>query len=342
MKGKRRKSPAEWLSARWYGTRPAWFLWPLAVLFRLLAWLRRSLYRLGLFRTRQVAARVVVVGNITVGGSGKTPLVAWLARELSAAGVKTGIVTRGYGGNRNDVRLIRTDASADEAGDEPLWLARETAVPVVAGRDRAAAARYLVESHRPDVVVSDDGLQHYRLVRDVEIAAIDARRGFGNGALLPAGPLREMPSRLERVNAVVLKGRGQVALPPGVTVFNMLLSVSRALPVGGGESVPLAHFRGKPVHAVAAIADPEGFFVVLEAAGLEVERHPLPDHAPIDSTLEMLGTGRPILLTDKDAARLAERPVNAWRVPLAIGFSGEDAAGLLALAGGPHFFMEES
>lgn len=330
------------LNARWYGARAPWFLLPLSGLFAGLAGLRRGLYRRGILKVEYVPARVVVVGNIAVGGSGKTPLVIWLARKLSASGVKVGIVTRGYGGGSDDVRDVALDASAAAVGDEALLLARQTGLPVVVGRNRASAARHFAEQYRPDVILSDDGMQHYRLGRDVEIAVVDARRGFGNGALLPAGPLREPRKRLERVNAIVTKGRGNAALPAGVPVFEMRHTLRDALPLTGGEAVSLERFHGECVVALAAIADPEGFFTALEAAGLVVERHPLPDHAPLAAEVEMLGTERPILMTDKDAVKLDSPPANAWRVPLAIAFSDTDAARLLALVRGAHSATEEN
>lgn len=331
-----------WLTRHWYASRPIWFLAPFSAVFRAAVWLRRGLYRRGVLRARRVSARVVVVGNISVGGNGKTPLVAWLVRNLAGAGVKTGIVTRGYGRMHADVRLVDERASVAEVGDEALWLARETGVPVAAGRERAAAAECLVEKHHPGVIVCDDGLQHYRLARDVEIVAIDARRGFGNGALLPAGPLRETPARLAQADAIVLKGQGNLALPDPARVFTMRVSVSRALPVAGGEPLALSRFQGRRVRAVAGIADPEGFFAALEAGGLQVERYPLADHAPVDSIVAALGSGRPVLVTDKDAVRLTGRPANVWRVPLAVGFSDAEAVRLLGLVRGDASLEEKS
>jgi len=304
--------------------------------------LRRRAYRSGLFKTEAVSARVVVVGNITVGGSGKTPLVAWLARELSQTGLAVGIVTRGYGGRGKAVEAVNVDSSAAVVGDEALLLARTSGVAVVAGRDRLAAARRLMERARPDIILSDDGLQHYRLHRDVEIAAVDARRGFGNGALLPAGPLREPRTRLERVSAIVTKGHGELSLPAGVPIFGVSSRLDQAVPLNGGEAVALEHFQGERVVALAAISDPEGFFTALEAAGLVLERHPLPDHAPVADELAALDTARPILITDKDAVKLDAPPANAWRVPLAIAFSDTDAARLLALVRGAHPATEEN
>lgn len=330
MRGLRERL-AGYLQARWYAPHAPWFLLPLARLFGGLAALRRMLYVHGLLPGVRLPARVVVVGNITVGGSGKTPLTAWLAGRLLARGITVGIVARGYGGKSRRPRLVDADATPEEVGDEALWLARETGVPVAIGRDRAAAARLLIEARGPEVILSDDGLQHYRLERDVEIVAVDAARGFGNGKLLPAGPLREPQARIGEADAVILKGAGEPPLPPGPVVFRMRCELGDAVPLAGGAARPLASFRSTPVRALAAIADPEGFFRALEAAGLTLERHPLADHAPVAEAVAAFGAERPLLMTDKDAVKLAAAPAHAWRVPLAVAFSGTDADALLAL-----------
>ncbi len=329
-----RASLTDYLQARWYAPHASWFLLPFAGLFGGVAALRRALYARGLLRSTRVAARVVIVGNIVVGGSGKTPLVAWLAAELRARGVAVGIVTRGYGGRQRVPRLLAADATDAAIGDEARWLARETGVPVAVGRDRVAAARLLIEAHHPAIILADDGLQHYRLARDVEIVAVDAARGFGNGKQLPAGPLREPPARIGRAHAVVLKGAGDPPLPPGPAVFRMRYALADAVPLAGGPARPLAEFRDTPVRALAAIADPESFFHALETTGLAIERHPLPDHAPVAEVAAALGADRPLLMTDKDAVKLAAPPAHAWRVPLAVAFTEADAAALLALVRG--------
>ncbi|MGH8162328.1 MAG: tetraacyldisaccharide 4'-kinase [Gammaproteobacteria bacterium] len=344
MKGWRERLTA-YLQARWYSPSPPWYLLPPAWLFGAVAALRRALYAHGILRSVRVAARVVIVGNITVGGSGKTPLVAWLARNLVAEGIAVGIVTRGYRGENHVPHLL--DANATDEGDEARWLARAAGVPVAVGCDRAAAAQLLFETAHPDLILSDDGLQHYRLGRDVEIIAVDGARGFGNGALLPAGPLREPTERIRFANAVVLKGEGCPPLPSNIPVLRMRYSLVDAIPLAGGATVKLTDFRGRPIAALAGIADPESFFRALEAAGLMLERHLLPDHAGRDSlaaTLVALGGERPILMTDKDAAKLPAPPANAFRVPLALALTGADAARLLALVRGAPFdhVQEES
>jgi tetraacyldisaccharide 4'-kinase len=329
-----REGLAQHLQSQWYAARAPWFLLPLSGLFGAAAAFRRLLYTYGALASVRLPTRIVVIGNVAVGGSGKTPLVAWLAKRLHAENVKVGIVTRGYGGRNGEPHRVYPDATTIDSGDEALWLARTTGVPVVAGRDRVAAARLLIAGSGPDIILSDDGLQHYRLVRDLEIVAVDAERGFGNGALLPAGPLREPPRRIGSAGAVVLKGNGNPLLPPGPPMFRMRHELAGAVSFADGKTQPLAAFRSTPVRALAAIADPESFFIALERAGLEVERHPLSDHAPIGEAVRALPANRPLLMTDKDAVKLVEAPAHAWRVPLAVTFSETEAAALLALVRG--------
>ncbi len=323
------------LQSRWYSRRRApLVLLPLSALFGIVAGARRLLYRCGLLRRVRLPVRVVVVGNIAVGGSGKTPLVAWLARELATSGVRVAVVTRGYGGHAAGVQRVTAQSAASDCGDEALWLARTTGVPVMAGRDRIAAVRALLVEDAPTLVLSDDGLQHYRLARDIEIVAVDAQRGFGNGALLPAGPLRERPARLGEAAAVVLKGDGQLEIPPGPRVFRMRWSLGEAVRLSDSQTAPLAAFTGAAVRALAAIADPESFFLALEREGLIVERHPARDHADIARMIAALPTDRPLMVTDKDAVKLAAGPAHLWRVPLEVAFASDDARALLEMVRG--------
>jgi len=318
------------LQARWYAPRrPPLMLLPLSALFGAAVAARRWLYARGLLKAIRLPVRVVVVGNLAVGGSGKTPLVAWLARELSARGVRTGIVSRGYGRHEQDVRRVHADTPAAAAGDEARWLATVTGIPVAVGADRVAAVRALLSDTPLDIVLSDDGLQHYRMARDAEIVAVDARRGLGNGALLPAGPLREPPSRLSGVDAVVLKGDEDVSLPGSPTRLHMHCRLGAAVRLCDGKARPLAEFANQPVRALAAIGDPESFFRALEAGGLEVERIALADHGPVADIVARLPADRPLLMTAKDAVKLVAPPEHAWQVPLEVAFSETDAATLL-------------
>lgn len=195
----------DWLQRVWYGgARSGLVLVPLSWLFGLLVATRRWLYRIGFLRTHRAAVPVVVVGNLTVGGTGKTPLAVWLATRLRERGVRPGIVLRGYGREGGEAQLVLAGSSAASVGDEALVLARRCDCPVAVGADRVAAARLLTEV---EVIIADDGLQHLRLARDVEIGVVDGMRGFGNGRLLPAGPLREARRRLQSVDAVVSSDR---------------------------------------------------------------------------------------------------------------------------------------
>ncbi len=332
-----RRRFALWLQARWYAPRrPPFFLLPLSTLFGAITTLRRWTYARHLLKPVHLPVRVVVIGNLAVGGSGKTPLVAWLARELSRRSVSVGIVTRGYGRRDRGVCRVEKCTPATAVGDEPCWLAAVTNVPVVVGADRVAAVRTLLAETPVDIVLSDDGLQHYRLAREVEIIMLDARRGLGNAALLPAGPLREPPSRLSCADAVILKGSGDVALPNLPVVLHMHYSLGEAERLLDSTTRPLAEFRNRPVRALAAIGDPESFFEALEANGLAVERVALSDHAPIADTVARLPPDRPLLMTAKDAVKLSTPPKHAWQVPLAVTFSADDTATLLSLVLGNH------
>ena len=273
-------------------------LLPLSLLFRALVWLRRNLYRIGLFRSFRLPVPVIVVGNITVGGTGKTPLVIWLADFLRQAGYRPGIVTRGYRGISPVWPVsVTTQTFASQVGDEAVLLARRSGCPVMAGADRADCARRLL-AEGCNVIVSDDGLQHYRLCRDIEIAVIDGERRFGNGLLLPAGPLREPVARLESVPLRVSNGTpqpgelGMTLAPAGI--YNLDNPDLRALP---------EQFSSMPVHAVAGIGNPERFFATLRGRGLTVIPHPFPDHHAFQAGDLDFGDKLPLILTEKDAVK---------------------------------------
>jgi tetraacyldisaccharide 4'-kinase len=225
--------------------------------------------------------------------------------------------------------VAATDAP-EVAGDEPLLVLRETGVPVWVCRDRLAAARAAVAAGA-DVIVADDGLQHYRLQRDFEIVVVDAQRGFGNGRLLPAGPLRETVQRLQDVDAIVCNGTGPHC-PAGAV--HMTLSGGEAVRHGGAERRALSSFVGAPVRAIAGIGNPERFFALLEACGLELERHPLPDHGPVPPGLLAPPDGRPVLMTSKDAMRCRGQAggADAWEVPVRVTLDDDGEALLARLA----------
>lgn len=259
---------------------------------------RRLAYRLRLLKSESAGVPVVVVGNLVAGGSGKTPLALWIAEFLKDAGWSPALLLRGYGGNAPAPMAVTLTSAPALAGDEAVLLARRSRCPVWVGADRVQAVRALREQHpEVDVLVLDDGLQHYRLRRDIEIAVVDAR-GFGNGFLFPAGPLREPVGRLRGVDAVVSHGAK-------VDGFSMRLEGDIAVQLGNAlERRPLSAFAGTPVHAVAGIGDPERFFLQLSAAGLTVIPHPFPDHHPFVPGEIEFGDGVPVIMTEKDAVKL--------------------------------------
>ncbi len=288
------------LAALWQRRTPLlWPLLPLAALFLAVTTLRRALYRRGLLRSVRLPVPVVVVGNITVGGTGKTPLLIHLAGELVARGYRVGVVSRGYGGQGGPrPRQVTPESDPLADGDEPVLIARRCAVPVAVGVDRPAAAQLLVDAGC-NLILSDDGLQHYRLARDVEIAVIDGERGLGNGWPLPAGPLREPPARLASVDAVVVNGTAQPGALAMTLVPGRLCRVSDP-----NDCRALAELAGSRVHAVAGIGHPARFFATLRRAGLTVVEHPFPDHHPFRAEEIRFGdAGVPVLMTAKDAVK---------------------------------------
>lgn len=287
-------------------------LYPVSLVFRLAVSVRRGVYRAGIARPVRLPVPVIVVGNITVGGTGKTPLTLWLAAFLRSCGCTPGIVCRGYGGTQPAPQRVLPDSDPLACGDEAVLLAQRSGCEVWSGTDRAAAARELLAAQPAcDVVISDDGLQHYALARDVEICMVDAGRGFGNGWLLPAGPLREPPSRLATVDAVVLNSNGAGAAPPGPEIrqwntacFTMRLEGRefRNL-LNPGHRVGAEHFRGRRVHAVAGIGNPQRFFRHLQGMGLDFIPHSFPDHYPFTASDIAFAPSEAVVMTEKDAVK---------------------------------------
>ncbi len=314
--------------AIWYGGRsPGLWLVSLSVFFRLLAWSRRLAYRLGILRQGRLPVPVVVVGNITVGGTGKTPMVHWLWQKLTTAGLRVGVIARGVGG---DASLLPVGPETDpaRAGDEPVLLARRGVGPIMVGRNRLRAARRLLSEHALDLILSDDGLQHYRLPRQFEIVLLDGLRGVGNGRLLPAGPMREPISRLHAVDEVV-SNSAHVA---GIMSHLMTLVAGDLEPVGeDGTATPLDQWQGREVHAVAGIGHPERFFLSLERLGLKPRRHPFEDHHAFTAEELDFGDELPVVMTEKDAVkcRAFARP-NWYYLPVQASFSAAFESQLLA------------
>lgn len=314
----------------WYGRHPLkWLLWPVSLVFAFAVRLRRQLYRGGRIASVELDVPVIVVGNITVGGTGKTPCVIWLARELKRRGLRVGVVTRGYGAtSREWPRRVRPDSPAAEVGDEAVLIARRTACAVAAGPDRVAAARLLSGDGAVDVIVSDDGLQHYRLGRTFEIAVVDGIRGLGNGLCLPAGPLREGGTRLDEVDAVVVNSGpwGHAGVVRAELVPTGLYNVA------SGEARSLESFRGVAVHAVAGIGHPERFFAVLRGLGLDVEEHPLEDHARLVADDMSFGDDKPVMITEKDAVKCGSfAHERVWCLVVELRFAARDDERLMRL-----------
>ncbi|MCK8516483.1 tetraacyldisaccharide 4'-kinase [Methylonatrum kenyense] len=291
----------------------AYLLWPLALLFRAVVGLRRLGFQSGLFRSQRLPVPVIVVGNIFVGGTGKTPLVLWLAETLRARGRRPGIVTRGYGGSASSwPQAVTAQSDPAQVGDEPVLLARRSSCPVMAGPDRVGSGLALIEHHGCDCLISDDGLQHYALQRDLEIVVIDGKRGLGNGFLMPAGPLREPPARLRSVNLLLSNGG-----PSAWTAhhFSLRLDSARQL-VDGGTGRALTDFAGQEVHAVSGIGNPQRFFDALRTSGIKVIPHAFPDHHPFRSADLEFADGHPVLMTEKDAVKCEPfAKAHYWVVP---------------------------
>ncbi len=307
----------------WYDGTPV----PLGVrliapLFGAVVALRRRLYRRRWLKQYTLPVPVLVIGNVTAGGTGKTPLTIALVNRLREAGWKPGVASRGYGREQADVaRWVEATTPTALGGDEPVLIAYKTGVPVRVDADRVSAGRALIEAGC-DIIVCDDGLQHYRLARDVEIEVVDAQRRYGNGRLMPAGPLREPASRAQECDFRVVN-LGQASADPaavsacGFGEWSMQLHIDSALPLSGGRARALSHFRGQRVHAVAGIAHPQRFFDMLRVEGIGVVPHAFADHhayAPADLRF---GSELPVLMTEKDAVKC--KPfANEWHfaVPL--------------------------
>lgn len=289
------------LQWHWYRITPLHIvLLPLSLLFYLLSLIRRKLYRYGIFGMVKLPVPVIVVGNITVGGTGKTPVTLWLAEQFIANGWHPGIISRGYGGSSEHPQQVNADSDPAQLGDEPVLMAQRNICPVWVGRNRPAAGQALLDAHPEcDVIISDDGLQHYRLIRDIELVVIDGNRRFGNGFLLPAGPLREKISRLRSIEAVIVNGGhaqpGEYAMQlQGLSFYNLL---------NPEISASAAEFQGQNVHAIAGIGHPQRFFKHLQSMGLQFTAHAFPDHHQYSANELDFAGANALLMTEKDAVK---------------------------------------
>lgn len=284
----------------------------LAAVFGALGAVRRGLYRRGWLRVRHPGVPVIVVGNVVAGGAGKTPATIAVVERLRAEGWTPGVATRGYGrADESKACWVERGSAATAVGDEPLLIAQRTGAPVRVDRDRSAAATALREAGC-DVVVCDDGLQHYRLARDIEIEVVDARRGYGNGRLLPAGPLREPVARACECDFRIVNLGTDAAAQTPFGHWPMRLCADHAQPLVAGRPRPLASFAGQRVHAVAGIGDPDRFFALLRGYGIAVVPHAFADHHAYRPEDLAFGSPLPVLMTEKDAVKCAafagERP----------------------------------
>jgi len=332
------RSRDNWVQKIWYGHSPmVWVLVPLSWLYEIVIACRAYLYQSGILHASLVPVPVVIIGNITAGGTGKTPLTIWLAKALKGKGFSPGIISRGYRGNVGSVPVVALSASdPDIVGDEAILLASQSGCPVVVHPERVAAANKVI-GMGADVIIADDGLQHYRLARDFEIAVIDGHRGFGNGRLLPAGPLREKPARLDSVNKVIVQRKAQQ--PKEVlrrssdrrpVYFDLKPTLIRRL--DGSETADLADFVGRNVHAVAGIGNPDRFFQLLESFGMIVKRHPLPDHAKISLSDISFDDETDVVMTTKDAVKCRfPEAGKCWCVEVDVEFEGGEGDMLLNL-----------
>ena len=292
----------EFINRLWYSDHPlVYLLLPFSWIYKIFMILRRIGYAAGLLPVKRVSVPVIIVGNITVGGTGKTPLVIWLAGFLRDNGYRPAIISRGYRGTASNwPQQVRPDSDPFMVGDEPVVIARQTHCPVAASPNRYAAAVQLLQHTDANILICDDGLQHHSLERDLEIAVVDSLRRFGNGKCLPAGPLRESLRRLNTVDMIVSSGTAARGEFPMEYVPDRLFSVNGKIP----SQSPTA-WKGKTVHAVAGIGHPEKFFNMLRSLDIDVIRHEFPDHHRFESVDIHFEDELPVIMTEKDAVKCA-------------------------------------
>ncbi len=289
---------------------------PLSLLYCLVMILRREAYGSGLLKGHRIGKPVIVIGNLSVGGTGKTPLVIWLANELARKGYRPAVISRGYGGRAKEFPLlVNSETHAAITGDEPAMIARSLGCPVVIDPDRVAAARWLADRNLCDVIISDDGLQHLALGRELEIAVLTSDKIAGNGLCLPAGPLRENKSRLKTIDVIISREKKSE-----LTNYTMELQPGECSRLDSpAMRLPLSAFWKSPVHAIAGIGNPDSFFSSLRTAGLEIIPHPFPDHYDYSQADISFTDGLPVLMTEKDAIKCSEFATrNHWAVTVSV------------------------
>ncbi|MGZ4981270.1 MAG: tetraacyldisaccharide 4'-kinase [Methylobacter sp.] len=309
-----KKTLSRWLVDIWYKD-PFIGVWlmPLGFVFSDFVKFRKFLYRIGVLKKHTLPVPVIVIGNITVGGTGKTPLIIWLAELLKSEGFKPGMISRGYGGQAEVwPQWVDVHSTAEQVGDEALLIAKQTSCPMAVSPIRADAAKLLLEKSDCNVILSDDGLQHYALNRDIEIAVIDGERRFGNGYCLPAGPLREPIERLQSVNFVVVNGEKYED-----NEFSMQITGNTAVNLANGAQKPLQEFSATSCHALAGIGNPDRFFKLLESAGLRCKTHSFSDHYKFRQNDILFPGSEAVLMTEKDAVKCMEFADDQhWYIPV--------------------------
>ncbi len=299
----------------WYQRGCCWtiLLKPFAFIYGIIIKIRKWLYQKNIFPSYKLPVPVIIVGNIMVGGTGKTPLVIWLSHFLSRHGYKPAVISRGYGGKINHPHRVMINDDPKQVGDEALLLARRCDCPVIVNRNRVAAAKKAIADYQCNILISDDGLQHYALERDIQIAVFDGERRVGNDLLLPAGPLREPSRRIHgRMDFIVLNGWAKADEYLMTYIPNQVYRLDKP-----EVTKPLAEFSQQPVHAVAAIGNPERFFTSLEKAGLQIIRHAYPDHYMFQPQDLVFADDNPCIMTEKDAVKCEKIIVNnGWVLPV--------------------------
>ncbi|RMQ42545.1 Tetraacyldisaccharide 4'-kinase [Pseudomonas cichorii] len=299
------------LLAAWYNGHPALaLLRPLESLYRRVVNGKRQRFLEGEGDIYRAPVPVVVVGNITVGGTGKTPLILWMIEHCRSRGLRVGVVSRGYGAKPPSLPWrVMPDQTADEAGDEPLQIVQRCGVPLMIDPDRSRAVRALLAAEPLDLILSDDGLQHYRLARDIELVLIDAARGLGNRRCLPAGPLREPVERLNSVDALLYNG----SIEDRDDGYGFVLKPSALVNLRSGERQPVDYFpAGQALHAVAGIGNPQRFFKTLEGLHWRPVEHAFADHARYSAEALTFTPSLPLVMTEKDAVKCRSFAADDW------------------------------
>ena len=306
----------------WYGKNKSfWLLLPFSFLYGLISCVRRQLYKLGIFKSWQSPVPIIVIGNLSAGGNGKTPLAISLIEALKAKGLKVGLVSRGYGGKSNHYPLILDEnTSTKQAGDEPVLIYHRTHVPVAVAPKRVDAVKALLDSHQLDVILTDDGLQHYALARDIEIVVVDGKRLFGNGWWIPAGPMRERRSRLKSVDLIIINGDSSKDFINQYSdrTFTMQLIPDHVVNLSTNKQCELSALHH--IYAIAGISNPKRFFDMLTQMGADlVYTESFADHQNFTLPLleKVVGTNQTLLMTEKDAVKCRQFALpNWWYLPI--------------------------